>query len=316
MAYRSGRPNATLRKIVSRRRHESQGVRLRTAARYTTHSASSDIVPHAGGALPTVEIMGCKISSISVFEALATVETWIERHSDSCKFVVATGFHGVWEAQKSLAFRNVLNSADLFCPDGIAPVWLSRILGQPLDGRVPGPDLLEAFVSVANVKGYSSFFLGDTPETLAALTSKIKDRYPGHRIAGSLSPPFRPLTSDENANILNTIRLAQPDVLWVALGLPKQELWISEHRARLQVPVAIAVGAAFGFVSGRIKRAPLWMRAAGLEWLWRLGHEPRKLWHRDFIEGPRFLAHAVRVCARKRQQNIASKALPPSRVPF
>jgi N-acetylglucosaminyldiphosphoundecaprenol N-acetyl-beta-D-mannosaminyltransferase len=259
--------------------------------------------------------MGCKISSISVFEALATIETWIERHSDSCKFVVATGFHGVWEAQKSLAFRDVLNSADLFCPDGIAPVWLSRILGQPLDGRVPGPDLLEAFVSVANVKGYSSFFLGDTPETLAALASKIKDRYPGHRIAGSLSPPFRPLTLDENASILKTIKLAQPDVLWVALGLPKQELWISEHLARLHVPVAIAVGAAFGFVSGQIKRAPLWMRAAGLEWLWRLGHEPRKLWHRDFIEGPRFLAHAVRVCVRNRQRNSVRKALPPSQVP-
>src|SRR3984893_17156597 len=106
----------------------------------------------ANGRIPIVDIMGCKISSVTVFEALATIETWIERQSQRCKFVVATGFHGVWEAQKSTEFRNVLNSADLFCPDGIAPVWLSRIIGAPLNGRVPGPDLLAAFVSIANIK--------------------------------------------------------------------------------------------------------------------------------------------------------------------
>src|SRR5277367_487886 len=143
----------------------------------------------ANARIPIIEIMGCNISSVTVFEALATIETWIEQQSQRCKFVVATGFHGVWEAQKSTEFRDVLNSADLFCADGIAPVWLSRIMGEPLNGRVPGPDLLAAFVSVANIKGYSSFFLGDTPETLEALTNKIRTRYPGHQIAGTLSPP-------------------------------------------------------------------------------------------------------------------------------
>jgi N-acetylglucosaminyldiphosphoundecaprenol N-acetyl-beta-D-mannosaminyltransferase len=216
--------------------------------------------------------------------------------------VVATGFHGVWEAQKSAEFRQVLNSADLFCPDGIAPIWLSRMMGEPLNGRVPGPDLLAAFVSVANIKGYSSFFLGDTPETLAALTHKVQDRYPGHRIAGSLSPPFRALTAADNGAILEAIHEAKPDVLWVAFGLPKQELWIAEHLKRLEIPVAVAVGAAFGFLSGKVKRAPLWIGSAGFEWLWRLAHEPRKLWHRDLIEGSRFLAHAVRVCARSRHE--------------
>ncbi|MGD0288878.1 MAG: WecB/TagA/CpsF family glycosyltransferase [Candidatus Binataceae bacterium] len=252
--------------------------------------------------IPVVDIMGCNISSVTVFEALATIETWIEQQSQRCKFVVATGFHGVWEAQKSSEFRNVLNSADLFCPDGIAPVWLSRIMGEPLNGRVPGPDLLAAFVSVANIKGYSSFFLGDTPETLAALATKIKDSYPGHRIAGTLSPPFRPLTAADNVAILEAIHRAKPDVLWVAFGLPKQELWISEHLKRLDIPVAVAVGAAFSFLSGKVRRAPPWMGSAGFEWLWRLAHEPRRLWHRDLIEGSRFLAHAIRVCARSRRQ--------------
>jgi N-acetylglucosaminyldiphosphoundecaprenol N-acetyl-beta-D-mannosaminyltransferase len=252
--------------------------------------------------IPIVDIMGCNISSVSVFEALAMIETWIEQQSKRCRFVVATGFHGVWEAQKSINFRNVLNSADLFCPDGIAPVWLSRIMREPLAGRVPGPDLLAAFVSVANIKGYSSFFLGDTAETLAALTSKLQNRYPGHRIAGILSPPFRPLTEEDNQIILKQIHQAKPDVLWVAFGLPKQEFWIFEHIERLEVPVAVAVGAAFGFLSGQVKRAPAWMGSAGVEWLWRLAHEPRKLWHRDFVEGPRFLAYAIRECMRSRHQ--------------
>jgi N-acetylglucosaminyldiphosphoundecaprenol N-acetyl-beta-D-mannosaminyltransferase len=183
--------------------------------------------------IPIVDIMGCKISSVTVFEALATIEIWIEQQSQRCKFVVATGFHGVWEAQKNSEFRSILNSADLFCPDGIAPVWLSRIMGEPLNGRVPGPDLLAAFINAANIKGYSSFFLGDTPETLAALTTRIAGRYPGHRIAGPLSPPFRSLTEADNEAILETIHKAKPDVLWVAFGLPKQELWISQHLKEL-----------------------------------------------------------------------------------
>jgi len=251
--------------------------------------------------IPTVDIMGCNISNVTVFEALAKIETWIEQQSQRCKFVVATGFHGVWEAQKSHDFRSVLNSADLFCPDGIAPVWLSRISGKPLTARVPGPDLLAAFVSVANIKGYSSFFLGDTKETLAALTSKIKDRYPGHRIAGTLSPPFRVLTESENRAILDKIHRAKPDVLWVSFGLPKQELWIFDHLKHFDIPVAVAAGAAFGFLSGKVRRAPQWIGASGFEWLWRLVHEPGKLWRRDFVEGTRFVLRAIRVCTRARR---------------
>lgn len=169
------------------------------------------------------------------------------------------------------------------------------------DDRVPGPDLLAAFVSVANIRDYSRFFLGDTPDTLRALTNELTTRYPGHRIAGALSPPFRPLTAADNSSILDAINCAKPDVLWVAFGLPKQELWISEHLKELNIPVAIAVGAAFSFLSGKVKRAPGWLGRAGFEWLWRLAHEPRKLWHRDFVEGPRFVVHAIRVCTGLRR---------------
>jgi N-acetylglucosaminyldiphosphoundecaprenol N-acetyl-beta-D-mannosaminyltransferase len=252
---------------------------------------------------PTVDILGCQISSLTILEALATIETWITRAPGRCRFVVATGFHGIWEAQKAPEFKSVLNSSDLFCPDGIAPVWLSRVMGEPLIGRVPGPDLLTSFISIANIKGYSSFFLGDTPETLELLKSKVQQKYPGHRFAGALSPPFRALTADEDSAIVDMIHKAKPDVLWVALGLPKQEWWIYRHLDQLEVPVAVAVGAAFGFLSGTVKRAPAWMGYIGFEWLWRLAMEPKKLWRRDLIDGPLFLAHAVRECARLREQS-------------
>lgn len=257
--------------------------------------------------LPKVDILGCQVNSVTVLEALATIETWITQATGRCRFVVATGFHGIWEAQKTPEFKKVLNSADLFCPDGIAPIWLSRLMGEPLSARVPGPDLLGSFISVANIKGYSSFFLGDTPETLDLLRLKLVRRYPGHRIAGASSPPFGVLTPGEDSAIVDAIHQAKPDVLWVALGLPKQEWWIYRHLDQLEVPVAVAVGAAFGFLSGKVRRAPHWIGELGFEWLWRLALEPGKLWRRDFVDGPRFLAYAIRECARVRASHAAAR---------
>src|SRR5262249_26303620 len=144
-------------------------------------------------------------------------------------------------------------------PDGIAPVWLSRFQDQPLSERIAGPDLFEAFIGRAHNKGYGSFFLGDSEETLRALEARLLSEFPGHRIVGTLSPPFRALSPQEDADMVETINRAHPHILWVALGLPKQEQWIFEHLDRLQVPVAVAVGAAFGFFSRRVRRAPKWM---------------------------------------------------------
>ncbi|MBF6569622.1 MAG: WecB/TagA/CpsF family glycosyltransferase [Candidatus Binataceae bacterium] len=231
-------------------------------------------------------------------EAAALLEKWIAELGEKPRFVVATGFHGLWEAHKDPEFQKVLNSADLFCPDGIAPVWLSRLRGEALPERVPGPDLLLAFLAKANVAGYRSFFFGDTEETLAALKEKVLISYPGHHIAGMLSPPFRSLTDEENQAIIKQINNAKPDVLWVSLGLPKQDWWIYQHRDQLRVPVVAGVGAAFRFISGSVKRAPHWIGRLGFEWLWRLASEPTKLWRRDLIEGPQFLAAALRETLR------------------
>ncbi len=248
----------------------------------------------ASANIPFVRMFGCRVSRVALSQAVDTIERWIgEGTRERCKFVVATGFHGLWEADQDPAFREVLNSADLFCPDGIAPVWISRMRGEPLPERVPGPDLLIEFLRRANRAGYRSFFLGDTEDTLAALRCRLESDYPGHRIAGLFSPPFRPRNERDDLEIIEMINQARPDVLWVALGLPKQEWWIHQHRERLRVPVAAAVGAAFGFVSGRVRRAPQWLGRLGFEWSWRLAMEPRKLWRRDLIDGPRFLVRAL-----------------------
>ena len=256
------------------------------------------------------EILGCRVSKITLFKALELLEEWIERPAPRARYVVATGFHGLWEAQKDPEFQKVLNSADLFCPDGIAPVWLSRLNGDALPERVPGPDLLAAFLTNANRSGHSSFFFGDTDETLAALKKNVEKTYPGHRVAGVLSPPFRATSGEEDAAMIDEINRARPDVLWVGLGMPKQDWWIHNHRDRLRVPVVVGVGAAFRFLSGGVKRAPEWIGNHGFEWLWRLAAEPRKLWRRDLIDGPRFLVYALVQSLRTRRASGSARYTP------
>jgi N-acetylglucosaminyldiphosphoundecaprenol N-acetyl-beta-D-mannosaminyltransferase len=147
------------------------------------------------------------------------------------------------------------------------------------------------FLKRAEQEGYSSYFYGDTQDTLAALCKTVAGKYPGHRIAGTYSPPFRPLTPSEEATIVERINAAQPDILWVALGMPKQDIWIHDRLKSLNVPVAIGVGAAFAFVAGTVSRCPEWIGRAGFEWVYRFLKEPRKLWRRDLFDGPRFLYH-------------------------
>lgn len=243
--------------------------------------------------LPTVNVLGSRVHMIQLQEVISTIEKWIQQNEQICHQVVVTGFHGIWEAYKNQDFRAMLNSADLWIPDGIAPVWVARWQGFPQPRRTPGADVMKAFFELSNEKGYSSFFYGDTDETLAELHKKLKHKYPGHRVAGMFSPPFRPLTREEDEDVINMINDAKPDVLWVGLGLPKQERWIFEHKDRLDVPVAIGVGAAFRFLSGTVKRVPCWVGDHGLEWVWRFIQEPSKLWRRDLLQGPQFIVHVL-----------------------
>lgn len=257
--------------------------------------------------LPTLKILGTRVHGPTLEQALDIIEEWIHQKDQTARVVVATGFHGLWVAHEDPGFREVLNQADLFCPDGIAPVWLSRLQGNPLPGRVPGPDLLLAFLHRAHAKGYRNYFYGDTEETLSALRRQIERQYPGATIAGMHSPPFRALTSHEAEEHLDRINQSHPDILWVGLGCPKQERWVAENREQLKVPVIAGVGAAFRFLAGSVARAPGWLRNSGFEWLWRLGAEPGKLWKRDLIDGPRFVAAAVLDARRAKRHPVSGE---------
>jgi N-acetylglucosaminyldiphosphoundecaprenol N-acetyl-beta-D-mannosaminyltransferase len=238
--------------------------------------------------LPTFRVLGTRVHAVELPQAVALMERWVAQGTAG-RYVVATGVHGLMEAHRDRRFQGILNRADLFVPDGYSLVWLARRKGVPLRRRVCGTELLWAFCRLASQRGYRVFFYGDTEEVLVRLRERLHQAFPQLNIAGSFSPPFRSLTPQEDEAVVRMINAASPDVVWVGLGLPKQERWIVEHRHRLQAPVLVAVGAAFKFVSGVVKRAPRWMGDHGLEWLWRFFHEPRKLWRRALIDVPQFV---------------------------
>ena len=252
-------------------------------------------VDEMNGEFESVKILGSRIHLVDIPGVISQMGRWIREYErdGKCRQVVVTGFHGIWEAHKHPDFKAILNSADLWVPDGIAPVLIARIKGFSDAVRTPGAEIMQAFFELADRRKYSSYFYGDTDKTLAGLREKLEKRYPGHKIAGTFSPPFRPLTSEEDEEIINMINEARPDIVWVGLGLPKQDRWVFEHKNRLNVPIAVGVGAAFGFLSEDIERVPKWIGESGLEWVWRFIQEPKKLWKRDLIEGPRFLFHVA-----------------------
>ncbi len=252
---------------------------------------------------PRVRILGSQVDLLSVNQTVDQIEQWIAERDSLCRRITVTGFHGLWEAHKDPRVRAILNSAELWVPDGIAPVWVARLRGHRPEGRTPGAEIMREFLRRADGKRYRSYFYGDTSATLASLQSVITTNYPNHEIAGVFSPPFRSLTQEEDREIIARINAAKPDVLWVALGMPKQDRWIYERLDRLKVPVAIGVGAAFAFVAGTVPRCPDWIGSSGFEWVYRLLKEPRKLWRRDFLAGPQFVFHVALELLRPESQD-------------
>ena len=241
---------------------------------------------------PIAHILGIPVHVIGRDEVIRLMEEWIEQQ-DGLHWIAVTSSHGVVEGYKYPEFKAILKSASLSVPDGKWTAQLAGWRGRCAPRQVRGTDLLWKFCEISSKKGYRNFFYGDTEEVLALLTHQLRKRFPALNVAGTYSPPFRELTPLEGTKIANLINLAAPDVLWVGLGLPKQERWIYEHRDRLKVPVVVGVGAGFKFVSGKVKCAPPWVSHWGLEWAWRFAHEPRRLWHRVAIYGPQFVAHAL-----------------------
>ena len=239
---------------------------------------------------PAFQVLGVRVHAVQIPDVIAQMEKWIAERSQ-CHFIAVTGMHGVTEAQHDPRFKQILNSADLVVPDGMPLVWLGRRRGHHLRRRVYGPELMETFCRVTG-SNYRHFLYGGMPSVPLALASILERKY-GTNVSGTCSPPFHTLSKREDEEILASIHAVEPDILWVGLSTPKQERWMYEHRHRLRVPVVIGVGAAFDLNSGRIRQAPSWMREHGLEWVYRLLCEPRRLWRRYLIYGSEFLWRVV-----------------------
>jgi N-acetylglucosaminyldiphosphoundecaprenol N-acetyl-beta-D-mannosaminyltransferase len=238
-----------------------------------------------------VDVLGIAISCVDLPSTVDIFTDWIAR--ERRQYVCVTGMHGVMESQVDATLRDIHNSSGLTTPDGMPMVWAGRRAGARIS-RVYGPDLMDAVLSRAVQAGWSSYFLGGSEDVLAKLVDTLEDRYPGLAVAGYESPPFRPLSQEEDTALVDRVNAAAPDIVWVGLGTPKQERFMASHRQRLRAPVLVGVGAAFDLVAGTLPQAPPWMQRNGLEWAFRLGAEPRRLWRRYLLNGPRFAIGMVR----------------------
>lgn len=224
-------------------------------------------------------------------EAVGTIHSWIGKRV--ARYVCVTSVHGIIESQFDDALKQIHNHAGLVTPDGMPLVWFMRSEGHKQADRVYGPDLMLEVINHGHDHGYRHFLYGASEESLAALQANLKRRFPKIQIVGAISPPFRALTDQESEEIANQINASEADIVWVGLSTPKQERWMAEHRAKLHAPVLVGVGAAFDFHAGRTRQAPKFLRRSGLEWLFRLITEPRRLWKRYFTIVPMFICFAT-----------------------
>lgn len=243
-------------------------------------------VTNSGKPAQAFQVLGVRVNAIQIPETISVMEQWINERMRT-HYVAVTGMHGVMESQENAEFKEILNEAGLVVPDGMPLVWVGRWKGYSMRRRVYGPELMDTFCKVTGSR-YRHFFYGGAQNVPEFLASKLRQRY-GIQVVGTYSPPFRALSPEEGEEIAGMIQTAAPDVLWVGLSTPKQEKWMWTFRNRVNVPVLVGVGAAFDFGAGRVKQAPSWMREHGLEWLFRLLSEPRRLWRRYLIYGSKFL---------------------------
>jgi N-acetylglucosaminyldiphosphoundecaprenol N-acetyl-beta-D-mannosaminyltransferase len=230
------------------------------------------------------EVLGVRVDAVQMSEAVEQLCSFVDDEQGITRYVAVTGMHGVAEAQDDLYTRTVLNAADLVVPDGMPLVWVGRFHGYQLQHRVCGSELMASFCQ-ATGSAHRHFFYGGAPGIAEKLARTLQERY-GIQVAGTYTPPFRPLTAREEQELAALVKERSPDVFWVGLSTPKQEKWMYEHRDKLNVPVMLGVGAAFDMNSGNLRRAPEWMRKSGLEWLFRLSCEPNRLWRRYLITIP------------------------------
>jgi N-acetylglucosaminyldiphosphoundecaprenol N-acetyl-beta-D-mannosaminyltransferase len=237
-------------------------------------------------------VLGVGVSAIDMSQAVAEITRWLDEEEQH--YVCVTGVHGVMEARRDPELRRIHNASGLTTPDGMPMVWAGHRAGATDMQRVYGPDLMLEVCALAAERGWSSFFYGGGDGVPELLAERLTARFPGLRVAGTWSPPFRPLTPAEDEAVVERINRSGPDLVWVGLSTPKQERWMAAHVGRLDAKALLGVGAAFDIHAGLLPQAPRWMQRSGLEWLYRLGREPRRLWRRYLRNNPRFVVEILR----------------------
>jgi len=262
----------------------------------------TSLQPHVSAiATPrTVSVLGVPLALTDYRRTLAWMDAMIDERVPG--YVCVCNVHTVMASQEDAELRAALMSSSINVPDGQPLVWAINALGHNLAGRVYGPELMSRACAHAADSGHRFYLYGGRNQgALVQLALNLRQRYPGVRIVGGYSPPHRPLTGEEQDAVADEINRSRADVVWVGIGVPKQEKWMAQMRPRLETPLMIGVGAAFDFHAGLVAQAPNWIQEAGLEWAYRLAHEPRRLWRRYVRYNPRFLSAFARQWATHRR---------------
>ncbi len=232
------------------------------------------------------------VAAVNMEAAVDLLSAWLTEERFG-RYVCLTGVHGVMEGLRDSAIQRVHNRAAACLPDGMPMTWLGRSMGHPAMNRVYGPDLMLRMMEMSAFRGYTNYFLGGVEGVAGELGARMERRYPGLRVVGSYCPPFRQLSPEEERKLIRNVEQVTPDLLWVGLSTPKQELFMARYRDRLNAKVLVGVGAAFDFHTGRKRQAPRWVMRAGFEWAFRMLTEPRRLATRYLRNVPAFLLHAL-----------------------
>jgi N-acetylglucosaminyldiphosphoundecaprenol N-acetyl-beta-D-mannosaminyltransferase len=254
-----------------------------------THS-----LPTAKGRVGRFEVLGVQVSAADTAIAMAEIGCWIRQGYRG--YVTLTGVHGIMESVRNAEIRLAHNMAGLVLPDGMPLVWMLWHGGFEFAACVRGSDLMTALFDHSQTTGYRHFLYGALPGTLGLLSNSLRRKFPAAEIVGTHAPPLRPAGADEEGAVIDAINASGAQIIWVGLSTPKQELWMARHRHRLLAPALIGVGAAFDFHAGIVRPAPRWLQGTGLEWVYRMAMEPRRLGKRYLRNNPAFL---MRVAAEK-----------------
>lgn len=232
-----------------------------------------------------IQMMGCWVDNLTMEETLGTVEDFI--HSGRPHQHVVVNVDKIVKASRDPVLRNIINGCDLINADGMPVVWASRLLGKPLKERVTGVDLFESLMERSAEKGWRVFLLGAREEVVSRVAQIYPARYPGLTIAGYRNGYWKP---EDEAGVANAIAATRPDILFVAISSPKKENFLARYQAAMKIPFAMGVGGTFDVAVGLVRRAPVWMQKAGLEWFYRFLQEPRRMFRRYFIDDMAFVA--------------------------